>query len=121
MKDQQALGYLLPVRVSPLDPDLSLSLFRIVMPEIKIVKNPTEDFLKQIGVASWETWDCPVTEFRLDFDETEKAYILEGEIVVTPDGAASVTIVPGDYVEFPAGLKSMWRVTKQLKKHYSYD
>ena len=83
------------------------------MPEIIIEKNPSEARLKELGVAGWEIWDCPVTEFRLDFDETE--------IVVTPDGGEPVTIVPGDYAIFPTGLKSMWQVTKQLKKHYSYD
>lgn len=91
------------------------------MPEIKIEKNPSEARLKELGVAGWEIWDCPVTEFRLDFDETEKAYILEGEIIVTPDGEAPVTVVAGDYVEFPVGLKSFWKVTKTLRKHYSYD
>ncbi|SFK50695.1 cupin domain-containing protein [Methylophaga sulfidovorans] len=91
------------------------------MPEIIIEKNPSEARLQELGVSGWEIWDCPVTEFRLDFDETEKAYILEGEIVVTPDGEAPVTVVAGDYVEFPAGLKSFWKVTKTLRKHYSYD
>lgn len=91
------------------------------MPEIIIEKNLSEDRLKELGVSGWEIWNCPVTEFRLDFDETEKAYILEGEIVVTPDGGEPVTIVPGDYAIFPVGLKSMWQVTKTLKKHYSYD
>jgi len=42
------------------------------MPEIIIEKNPSEARLQELGVAGWEIWDCPVTEFRLDFDETEK-------------------------------------------------
>lgn len=91
------------------------------MPQIIIDKTPSEARLQELGVANWEIWDCPVTEFRLDFDETEKAYLLEGEIVVTPDGEPPVTVVAGDYVEFPAGLKSFWQVTKPLRKHYSYD
>jgi uncharacterized cupin superfamily protein len=58
-------------------------------------------------------------QFRLDFDEeSEHSYILEGEIVVTPDDGERVTVVPGDYVIFPKGLTSMWSVTKTLKKHY---
>ena len=69
----------------------------------------------------WKIWDCPVTEFCLDFDETEKANILEGEIVVTPDDEPSVIVVPEDYVVLPTGLKSMWKVTKPLRKHFSYD
>lgn len=91
------------------------------MPQIKIEKNPSEARLQELGVAGWEIWECPVTEFRLDFDETEKAYVLEGEIIVTPDGESPVTVVAGDYVEFPIGLNSFWQVTKPLRKHYSYD
>lgn len=92
------------------------------MPEIIIEKNLTEERKAELGIAGWEVWECPVTEFRLDFDdETERSYILEGEIVVTPDGGEAVTIVPGDYVIFPQGLTSMWQVTKQLKKHYTLD
>ncbi len=91
------------------------------MPEIIIEKNLSEERLKELGVSSWNIWDCPVSEFRLDFDnKSERSYILEGEIVVTPDGGEPVTIVPGDYVIFPDGLTSIWTVTKTLKKHYQH-
>jgi uncharacterized cupin superfamily protein len=89
------------------------------MPEIIIEKNLSEERLKELGVSTWNIWDCPVSEFRLDFDnKNERAYLLEGEIVVTPDGGEPVTLIPGDYVIFPDGLKSIWQVTKTLKKHY---
>ncbi|WP_438971022.1 cupin domain-containing protein [Methylophaga sp.] len=91
------------------------------MPQIKIEKKPSQTRLQEMGVDSWEIWDCPVSEFRLDFDETEKAYLLEGEIIVTPDGEEPVHVVAGDYVEFPEGLNSFWQVVKPLRKHYSYD
>ena len=89
------------------------------MPEIIIEKNVSEEKLKELGVSSWNIWDCPVSEFRLDFDDkSERSFILEGELVVTPDGGTPVTLVPGDYIIFPVGLKSVWEVTKTLKKHY---
>ena len=89
------------------------------MPEIIIEKNLSEARLKELGVSGWNIWDCPVSEFRLDFDDkSERSFILEGEIVVTPDGGTPVTLVPGDYIIFPVGLKSVWEVTKTLKKHY---
>ncbi|PHS71522.1 MAG: cupin [Methylophaga sp.] len=91
------------------------------MPEIIIEKNLSEERLKELGVSGWNIWDCPISEFRLDFDDkSERSYILEGEIVVTPDGGEPVTIIPGDYVIFPDGLKSVWQVTKTLKKHYMH-
>jgi len=43
------------------------------MPGIIVEHNPSEERLKELGVSDWEIWDCPVSEFRLDFDETEKA------------------------------------------------
>jgi uncharacterized protein len=91
------------------------------MPEITIEHNPSEERLKELGVENWEIWEKEVSEFPIDFDETETAYILEGEILVTPEGGEPVRILPGDLVVFPEGLNSHWQVVKQLRKHYSYD
>ena len=91
----------------------------MAMPKIIVEKNLSDARKAELGITSWNIWDCEVREFRLDFQgESEHSYILEGEIVVTPDGGESVTVVPGDYVIFPDGLTSMWSVTKTLKKHY---
>jgi uncharacterized cupin superfamily protein len=91
----------------------------MAMPKIIVEKNLSDARKVELGIASWNIWDCTVRQFRLDFDEeSEHSYILEGEIVVTPDDGESVTVVPGDYVIFPKGLTSMWSVTKTLKKHY---
>jgi len=91
----------------------------MAMPKIVVEKNLSDGRKAELGIASWNIWDCDVREFRLDFQgESEHSYILECEIVVTPDGGESVTLVPGDYVIFPDGLTSMWSVTKTLKKHY---
>jgi uncharacterized protein len=91
------------------------------MPQIIIEHNPSEERLKELGVADWAIWEKEVSEFTLDFDETETAYILEGEILVTPVGGEPVRVLPGDLVVFPEGLNSRWEVVKPLRKHYSYD
>ncbi len=91
------------------------------MTQIAIEHNPSADRLKELDVANWDIWEKEVSEFAIDFDETETAYILEGEILVTPEGGEPVRIVPGDLVVFPAGLNSQWQVVKPLRKHYSYD
>ncbi len=90
------------------------------MSQIIIDHNPSEEKLKELGVFSWSIWDCAPSKFPLDFGMTEKAYLLEGEILVTPQGGEAVLVKAGDYVEFPKGLKSNWEVTKQLKKHYKH-
>ncbi|ESS67470.1 putative enzyme of the cupin superfamily [Methyloglobulus morosus KoM1] len=91
------------------------------MPEITIEHNPSEERLKELGVSNWEIWEKEISEFPIDFDETETAYILEGEILVTPEGGEPVRILPGDLVVFPEGLNSHWQVVKPLRKHYNYD
>ncbi len=90
------------------------------MSKITIEHNPSDERLNELGVSSWEIWEKEVSTFPIDFDETECAYILEGEILVTPAGGESVRILPGDLVSFHAGLDSQWEVIKPLRKHYSY-
>ncbi|MFM8442135.1 MAG: cupin domain-containing protein [Methylococcus sp.] len=91
------------------------------MSKITIEHHPSEERLEKLGVANWEIWEKEISQFPIDFDETESAYVLEGEIIVTPEGGEPVRIVPGDLVSFHAGLNSQWDVVKPLKKHYSYD
>ena len=91
------------------------------MTKITIEHHPSEERLKELGVATWEIWEKEVSQFPIDFDETETAYVLEGEIIVTSAGGDPVRIVPGDLVSFHEGLDSQWAVVKPLRKHYSYD
>ena len=90
------------------------------MSQITIEHDPSEERLKELGVADWPIWEKEISKFPIDFDETETAYVLEGEIIVTPAGCEPVRIVPGDLVVFPEGLDSQWEVIKPLRKHYHY-
>lgn len=88
---------------------------------ITVEHNPSEERLQELGVASWPIWEKEISTFTIDFDATETAYVLEGEIIVTPTGGEPVRILPGDLVMFHAGLDSHWEVVKPLRKHYHYD
>src|SRR5450830_891796 len=90
------------------------------MSQITVEHNPSEEKLKQLGVSNWSIWEKEVSKFPLNFGAKETAYVLEGEIVVTPKGGEPVRIVPGDFVVFPEGLKTDWEVVKPLKKHYKH-
>jgi hypothetical protein len=87
---------------------------------ISIEHNPSEERLQALGVASWPIWEKEVSTFSIDFDEKETAYVLEGEILVTPVGGEPVRIVAGDLVVFEVGLDSHWEVVKPLRKHYNH-
>jgi len=91
------------------------------MSKITIEHNPSQERLDQLGVSKWAIWEKEISKFPIDFDETESAYVLDGEILVTPAGGEPVRIVAGDLVSFHAGLDSQWEVVKPLRKHYSYD
>ena len=90
------------------------------MSSIIVEHNPSEEKLKELGVAKWSIWEKEVSKFPLDFDERETAYVLEGEIIVTPKGGEPVRIIPGDLVVFPEGLDTDWEVVKPLRKHYRH-
>ncbi|MDO9103755.1 MAG: cupin domain-containing protein [Methylovulum sp.] len=90
------------------------------MSQITIEHNPSQQRLQELGVSEWPIWEKEISTFPLDFDEKETAYVLEGEIIVTPVGGEPVRIVPGDLVVFPEGLDSHWEVVKPLRKHYSH-
>jgi uncharacterized protein len=67
-----------------------------------------------LGVADWAIWEKEVSTFPSDFDKTETVYIMEGKILVTPEGGEPVQIVPGDLVVFPEGLNK-FSILKQLR------
>lgn len=87
-----------------------------------IVEKPTAEKLASLGVTNWSTWSKEVSEFPWTYSSQEIAYILEGEVTVTPnDGSAAVSFGAGDLVTFPVGLSCTWHVKKALRKHYQFS
>lgn len=84
------------------------------------VEKPSEEKLKTLGVRSWPIWEKEVSEFSWDYDEKETCYILEGEVVVTPDQGTPVRFGKGDLVVFPEGFKCRWKISKAVRKHYRF-
>ncbi len=83
------------------------------------VRKPTEEELKKLGVESWPTWTCPVSEFDWTYDEAETCYFYEGKVIVETD-EGNVEIGKGDLVTFPKGLKCRWKVLEPVRKVYSF-
>mmetsp|Transcript_7387 Transcript_7387/g.20872 ORF Transcript_7387/g.20872 Transcript_7387/m.20872 type:complete len:129 (+) Transcript_7387:593-979(+) len=89
-------------------------------PNITVNCNPSKAFLEAEGVTSWGTWGCEASKFPWTYSENEKAYILEGEVVVTPTGGDPVTIKAGDFVTFPKGMSCTWDVKKAINKYFCF-
>jgi len=90
------------------------------MATIIVEHNPSQARLNELGVTSWSTWSKEVSVFPWTYSEREIAYVLEGEIVVTPKGGEPVSFGKGDLVTFPAGMACTWEVKKALRKHYQF-
>lgn len=91
------------------------------MSNIIVEHAPGEQRLKELGVADWPTWSKEASVFPWTFDEPEIAYVLEGEVVMTPDGGEPVRFGQGDLVTFPVGMSCTWEVKQPLLKHYWID
>ncbi len=87
-----------------------------------LVEKPDAAKLAKLNVHSWATWSKEVSTFAWSYQSQEIAYILEGEVTVTPeDGKNAVSFGAGDLVTFPAGLACTWDIKKPLRKHYQFN
>jgi len=90
------------------------------MSEIKIEHHPDEARLTSLGVSGWGIWTKEVSTFPWTYDEREVCYLLEGDVIVTPDGGKPVRVGKGDLVTFPAGMSCTWEVKQPVRKHYRF-
>lgn len=90
------------------------------MSKITVEHNPDSSRLDALGVSSWPTWSKEVSTFPWTYSDQEVAYVLEGEVIVTPKGGDPVKFGKGDLVTFPAGMACTWEVKQPLRKHYRF-
>ncbi|UCG14377.1 MAG: cupin domain-containing protein [Deltaproteobacteria bacterium] len=91
------------------------------MSTINVERNPSEDRLKELDVSSWPIWSKEASEFPWKYDAKEICYLLEGDVVVTPDGGEPVEIKKGDLVTFPKDMSCTWEIRKDVRKHYTFE
>lgn len=91
------------------------------MDQILIEHNPSEAKLDVMGIYYWPIWKKEASTFPWSYDQQETCYILQGEVVVTPEGGEPVTIVRGDLVTFPKGMNCTWEIRQDIKKHYNFE
>ncbi len=82
------------------------------------VEKPSQEKLEELGVESWPTWEKEVSEFDWHYDSKEICYIIEGDVEVETEEGETVEFGEGDLVTFPEGMDCVWKVKKDVKKHY---
>ena len=85
-----------------------------------IIEKLPEEKITELGIKAWPIWTCEVSEFDWEYGAEESCLLLEGEVEVSSE-FESVRFSAGDYVVFPKGLKCRWKVTRPVRKHYSYS
>ena len=80
----------------------------------------TESEIAKKEIKSWPIWSCEVSEFDWEYSERESCLLLEGEVEVS-SAFETVKLCVGNYVVFPKGLKCRWKVTRPVRKHYSFN
>ncbi len=90
------------------------------MSKITIDRNPGDERLKSLDIETWPIWTKETSEFPWFYDESETCYFLEGDVVVTPEGGEPVAMGVGDLVTFPKGMSCTWKISKPVRKHYTF-
>jgi uncharacterized cupin superfamily protein len=68
------------------------------------------------GTASTMVWVCNPGRFHWNYSVDETLYILCGEVHLTNEAGEVRRLVAGDIVHFPAGSRSIWHVTHEVRK-----
>jgi len=84
------------------------------------IEQPDREELAEAGVFSWPVWEHDEDKFDWFYDKTEHCYVVEGSATIVTE-FESLTINPGDYVIFPAGLECVWDIHSKISKHYMFE
>jgi uncharacterized cupin superfamily protein len=90
------------------------------MDDIHVEHDVNEERLRREGIRQWPVWTKEVSEFPWSYDEQEVCYFLEGEVEVTPEGGQPVVVKKGDLATFPKGMSCTWKITRDVRKHYTF-
>lgn len=89
--------------------------------QIQVTRNPDAQRLNELGVHDWPIWEKEASTFPWHYDATETCYLLEGDVVVTPEGGEPVQLQAGDLVTFPVGMDCTWEIRSPVRKHYNFE
>jgi hypothetical protein len=68
------------------------------------------------GTASVYAWSCTAGRFNWHYALDETLHIVSGEVFVTDEKGEVRRLGPGDMAFFPAGSRSIWQVTEEVRK-----
>jgi uncharacterized protein len=64
------------------------------------------------------TWEATVGSWHASYAFYEFVHLIEGRIIITPDGGQPVTLGPGDAFVVEPTFKGTWKVEAPVRKHF---
>jgi uncharacterized cupin superfamily protein len=64
------------------------------------------------------TWEATPGSYHATYTNYEFVHLIEGRIVITPDGGKPVTVGPGDAFVVEAGFAGVWKIEEKVLKHF---
>lgn len=89
----------------------------------KVEGNPTMktwvEYTAEDGssVSGW--WSATPGTYHATYSDLEFVHMIEGEIVITPDGGTPVTVKAGDAFVVEKDFVGTWEIKKEVFKHFS--
>lgn len=63
-------------------------------------------------------WKATPGTYHATHPEYEFVHLMEGRIVITPDGGSPVTVTAGDAFVIEPGFKGTWKIEQPVRKHF---
>jgi uncharacterized cupin superfamily protein len=91
-----------------------------------LLEEATGEPMQTHGVTIWEdgdasagVWVCTPGPSRWLLDTHEVIHLVEGRMIVTPDGGEPTEINAGDVAVFPRGWAGTWDIHETVRKVYA--
>lgn len=65
-------------------------------------------------------WECTEGSFHATYSAYEYVVLIEGRIVITPDGGTPVTVEAPDAFVVEPTFKGTWKIEKPVRKHFDF-
>ena len=86
---------------------------------VTLKKKLTHEQYKVLNLIDWPVCGKEVSQFSSSYDKTWECYFFEGLVTIEFNGGF-LDIEPAEFVVFPKGLKCVWNIKKNIKKHYRF-
>ena len=68
-------------------------------------------------ISGW--WSATPGVYHATYAAPEMVHLIEGEIVITPEGGKPVTVGPGDAFVVESDFTGTWEIKKEVFKYFS--